>query len=167
LIDELADLVEGRAPSVVKSRIDAQPGEAAAFAFARHQYKVLISIREDFLADLETLRPRMPAVGFNRLRLQHMNGAAALLVVNQAPQLIDAAVAERVVRFVAAEQDQSPLEELKVEPALLSVVCRELNKKQPWVRHASRRICSPGVRSRCCQISTSEVRPTYRCCGNS
>jgi hypothetical protein len=41
----------------------------------------------------------MPAVGFNRLRLQHMNGAAALLVVNQAPQLIDAAVAERVVRF--------------------------------------------------------------------
>jgi formylglycine-generating enzyme required for sulfatase activity len=130
LIDELADLVEGRAPSVVKSRIDAQPGEAAAFAFARHQYKVLISIREDFLADLETLRPRMPAVGFNRLRLQHMNGAAALLVVNQAPQLIDAGVAERVVRFVAAEQDQSPLEELKVEPALLSVVCRELNKKR-------------------------------------
>ena len=130
LIDELADLVEGRAPSAFKSRIDAQPGEAAAFAFARHQYKVLISIREDFLADLETLRPRMPAVGFNRLRLQHMNGAAALLVVNQAPQLIDAAVAERVVRFVAAEQDHPPLEELKVEPALLSVVCRELNKKR-------------------------------------
>ena len=130
LVTQLADLVEGRVPSNVKMRVEANPSEAGEFAFARHQYKVLISIREDFLADLETLRVRMPAVGFNRLRLRRMNGAAALMVVNQAPHLIDALVAERVVRFVGADAENVPLQELEIEPALLSVVCRELNTKR-------------------------------------
>jgi len=44
----------------------------------------------------------MPSVALNRLRLQRMNGSAALRVVAQAEHLIDLPVAEKVVRFVAA-----------------------------------------------------------------
>jgi hypothetical protein len=129
-VDQLSDLSEGRPPTMLKAWIDAHPEDASAFSFSHHHYKIVLSIREDFLADLEALRARMPAVALNRLRLRGMNGETALLVVNQAPRLIDPDVAVRVVRFVAADQRQLPLADLEVEPALLSVVCRELNNKR-------------------------------------
>ena len=130
LIEQLADLAEGRLPAALKAWIDEHPDDAGAFAFGRHHYKVLLSIREDFLPDLDALRARMPSVALHRLRLHRMNGEAALLVVNQARYLIDAEVAEQVVRFVAADRRNLPLAELEVDPALLSVVCRELNNRR-------------------------------------
>lgn len=129
-LDELADLAECRPPVKLKAWIDEHPEEASTFNFGRHYYKILLGIREDFLPDLETLRARMPTVALNRLRLRRMNGEAALLVVNQAQHLIDPEVGEQVVRFVAADQRHLPLVELEIEPALLSVVCRELNNRR-------------------------------------
>jgi hypothetical protein len=129
-LDQLADLAEGRPPARLKAWVDEHPDKASTFDFGRHYYKLLLSIREDFVPDLETLRTRMPMVALNRLRLGRMNGEAALRVVNQAAQLIDADVAEQVVRFVAAGKDHPPLSELEIEPALLSVVCRELNNRR-------------------------------------
>lgn len=130
LIEQLSDLAEGRVPAQLKASIDAQPETARDFSFTRHYYKVLLSLREDFLPDLDALRVKMPALTLNRLRLRRMNGEAALLVVNQVPHLIDPDVAESVVRFVAADRRALPLAELEVEPALLSVVCRELNARR-------------------------------------
>jgi WD40 repeat protein len=129
-IEQLADLAEGRPPAALKARMDQHPEEAEAFNFSRHHYKIVLSIREDFLPDLEALRPRMPTIALNRLRLERMNGDAALHVVNQARHLIDEHVAEQVVRFVAADRRGRRLVDLNVEPALLSVVCRELNSKR-------------------------------------
>lgn len=133
LIEQLADLVEGRPPARLKARLDEHPEEAKEFSFSHHDYKILLSIREDFLPDLEALRARMPALALNRFRLRRMNGEAAVLVVNQAHHLIDPDVAEQVVRFVAADHRDVPLADLEVEPALLSVVCRELNNKRKAV----------------------------------
>ena len=79
----------------MKAWLDAHPSDAAAFTFSRHHYKILLTIREDFLAELEGLRGRLSAVALNRYRLRPMNGSAALLVAHQAPHLIDAEVAER------------------------------------------------------------------------
>ena len=129
-LDQLADLAECRPPAQLKARVDDHPEEASAFNFGRHYYKILGGIREDFLPDLETLRTRMPTVALNRLRLLPMNGNAALLVVNQAQHLIEPDVAEQVVHFVAADQSHLELSGLKIEPALLSVVCRELNNRR-------------------------------------
>jgi hypothetical protein len=133
-LEQLADLVEGRPPARLRAWIDQHPDEAGAFDFDRHYYKVLLGIREDYLPELETLRTSMPRVALNRLRLRRMNGEAALLVVNQAARLFDdnvpePKVPERIVRFVAADQE-SPLKELQIEPALLSVFCSELNNKR-------------------------------------
>jgi len=127
---QLADLAEGRAPVALRTWLDDHPQEAKKFSFARHHYKILVSIREDFLPELEVLRERMPSIALNRMRLQRMNGSSALQVVAYAENLIDATVAEKVVRFVAAGRDGVPLESQEVEPALLSVVCRELNNKR-------------------------------------
>jgi hypothetical protein len=128
---ELVDLVEGRPPLSLKARLDDNPRQAREFSFSEHPYKILLCLREDFLPELEGLRERVGLVTLNRLRLRRMNGEAALGVMNQAPNLISPEVAERVVRFVAAtEKPDAPLRELAIEPALLSVVCRELNNKR-------------------------------------
>ena len=128
--DQLADLAECRTPARLKEQIDDHTDEASAFNFRRHYYKVLLSLRRDFLADLDALRVHMPSVALNRMRLRRMSGEAALLVVSQAKNLIDRDVAEQVVRFVAADKRHLPLADLEVEPALLSVVSRELNNRR-------------------------------------
>jgi WD40 repeat protein len=134
-LEQLADIVEGRPPAAVKAYVDQHPDASAAFDFGRHHYKVLLSIREDFLPDLESLRPRMPALALNRFRLRRMNGEAALQVVAQAEHLIERTVARQVVAFVSADRGGTPLADLEVEPALLSVVCRELNNKRLLLGH--------------------------------
>src|SRR6185369_14960709 len=80
-LTELADLIEGRPPAAVKARIDVDPAEAKVYSFQRHNYKILLSLREDFLADLEGLSDRLPSIMRNRLRLCPMNGEQALSAV--------------------------------------------------------------------------------------
>lgn len=132
-LTELVALCEGAPPEVVRARLDEHPEEARELSFNRHPYKILLSLREDFVPDLEGLRGRIRSIAQNRFRLLRMNGANALQVVTRpGAHLVEPDVAERVVRFVAGrdEADDTPLAELEVEPALLSVVCRELNNKR-------------------------------------
>jgi formylglycine-generating enzyme required for sulfatase activity len=138
---ELADLVEARPPLQLRARWELEPpgkrpSEAARFTFERHRYKVLLTLREDFLPDLEALGDKMGSVAHNRFRLERMNGVAALQAVNQARHIISPEVAERVVRFVAAADPHDELVNLEVEPALLSVVCGELNSQRLERREA-------------------------------
>jgi hypothetical protein len=134
--EQVADLIEGRPPAALKLWLDEHPEEARNFTFNRHYYKVLLSAREDFLPELEVLRARIPSIAVNRFRLQRMNGSAALRVVARPKHLIDLNIAERVVRFVAAGHSGAALENLEVEPALLSVVCRELNNKRQHLKES-------------------------------
>ena len=132
-LEELADLIEARPPETLKARLEADPRIGRELNFGRHPYKVMLSLREDFLPQLEELRERIGSLAHNRFRLRPMDGEAALSVVIQNPELIEPEVAERVVRFVAAADPgdtDAPLEQLRVEPALLSVVCRELNNRR-------------------------------------
>lgn len=133
ILDEIADLVEGRIPPSVKERLDRDPDGVRAFDVTTHRYRVIISLREDFLSELEGLRARMPSIARNRMRLRPMDGEAALLVVDQTKgRLIDSELAKRVVRTVAGRKDDPnvPLEDLQVEPAILSLFCRELNLRR-------------------------------------
>ncbi len=127
---QLADLAEGRAPEVLQRWLEGHPEDTSKFAFGRHQYRVLMGVREDFVAEVDDLRTLMPAIAVSRKRLLAMNGEGALEVVNQAPHLISPEVAEQVVRFVAKAESGSNLAEAVVDPALLSVMCSELNEKR-------------------------------------
>jgi tetratricopeptide (TPR) repeat protein len=122
---DLADLVENRPPVALESRIDRDEADASKFDFARADYRILISLREDYLAHLEGLKAQMPSVTQNRMRLARMTGPQAVAAVRApAPHLVSEAVAEAVVRFVAGGAD---LARAEVEPSLLSLICRELN----------------------------------------
>ena len=86
---------------------------------------MLIALREDYLAHLESLKGIMPSITQNRMRLARMTGAQALsAVVKPGGKLVSQEVAEAIVRFVAGG---SELANAEVEPSLLSLVCRELN----------------------------------------
>jgi len=124
-IEELADLVENRPPLALERRLEHDDSAADDFDFARADYRILIALREDYLAHLESLKGTMPSITQNRMRLARMTGAQALsAVIKPGGRLVSQEVAESIVRFVAGGAELSNAE---VEPSLLSLVCRELN----------------------------------------
>jgi hypothetical protein len=124
-IEDLADLVENRAPAAVESRIESEQASSDDFDFTRCDYRVLIALREDYLAHLEAFKGAMPSITQNRMRLAPMTGAQALAAVRKpGGALVSEEVAEAIVRFVAGGAE---LANAEVEPALLSLICRELN----------------------------------------
>ena len=52
-LDDLADLVENRAPKALEARIEQDDAAAERFDFTRADYRILIALREDYLAHLE------------------------------------------------------------------------------------------------------------------
>ncbi len=124
-LDELADLVENRPPADLERRLEEDEANADDFDFARADYRILISLREDYLAHLESVKGTMPSITQNRMRLARMNGEQALsAVIKPGGKLVSQEVAESIVRFVAGG---SELPNAEVEPSLLSLICRELN----------------------------------------
>jgi hypothetical protein len=134
----LADLVENYIPAAVRLRQEAR-GEPVPFPHEQPNNKVILSLREDFVSRLDGLRAAMPLVMHNRFAIARMNGEQALLAVREPGQgIVDGPVATQIVRFVAAAnqsraaaqgEDLNPAD-LQVDPALLSVVCRELNTRR-------------------------------------
>jgi hypothetical protein len=124
-VAELADLVENRPPKAFEAKLEEDESAAEHFDFARSDYRVLIALREDYLAPLEGLKKDIPSISQNRLRLAPMTGNQALAAVLQpGRKLVTEEVAAAIVRFVAGGAE---LANAEVEPSLLSLICRELN----------------------------------------
>ena len=124
-LEDLADLVENRPPAALEARLDDDDAAVESFDFTRSDYRVLIALREDYLAHLESVKGIMPSIGQNRMRLARMTGAQALDAVQKpGGKLVNEEVAEAIVRFTAGG---SELRNAEVEPSLLSLICRELN----------------------------------------
>jgi hypothetical protein len=139
--DELGDLAENRIPAHVAARMSSDPAAASRLDVRVSKYKLVLSLREDFLADLEAWRPAIPAISRSRARLLRMRPEQAFeAVYRTAPHLLDQATARDIVAIVAgqdlrgtrqpaeqpAAEDDAPSGE--VEPALLSLFCQGLNE---------------------------------------
>ncbi len=124
-IEDLADLVENRPPKALEARLETDETLIERFDFSRVDYRILIALREDYLAHLEGVKGAMPSITQNRMRLARMNGQQALAaVMKPGGKLVSQEVAEAIVRFIAGG---SELRNAEVEPSLLSLICRELN----------------------------------------
>lgn len=133
-LEDLADLVENRAPRALEARLDADEAGLEKFDFTRSDYRILIALREDYLAHLEGLKGGMPSVTQNRMRLARMTGPQALAAVTRPGRaLVSDEVAKQIVTFVSGAGDLATAE---VEPSLLSLVCRELNETRRARGHA-------------------------------
>lgn len=152
-VTELAALIENHPPDRVEARFNREPKLVAGYDFDRQDHRVLLSLREDYLAHLHDLGSRIPSITVNNLRLAPLDGARALDAVEKpGGALVTRDVAEAIVRFVAgAAPDRAtgdghaaaggrapgpvrPVEALVVDPSLLSLFCRELNQKRRAAR---------------------------------
>jgi hypothetical protein len=144
-LEELGDLIEGRTPRSVEIAVESGKADSKDYVFTRHLYKVLIGIRADFLDELEKLeagipfsdsRRGIPSLRVNRMPLEPLSGLEALEVTEAGgPELVTQDVGEEIVRLVSGESAGSRrrLNELVVDPALLSLFCRELNERRKAV----------------------------------
>ena len=131
---ELESVIEHRPPDAVRDRLELSPDDALGYDFQRQSVKFILSLREDFLPQLDPWRSRMPSLLPHRFRLERMTGAQALGVVERAGRdLVEPAVAQQIVDFVSTSQrrrEARSMERRDVEPGLLSVVCDELNRRR-------------------------------------
>lgn len=139
--DELGDLAENRIPVQVAARMSSDPATATRLDVRVSRYKIVLSLREDFLADLESWRAAIPAISRSRARLLRMRPDQAFeAVYKTASHLLDQSTARDIVAIVAGEDlrgtrqsiDQHPDQDEasigEVEPALLSLFCQGLNE---------------------------------------
>jgi YD repeat-containing protein len=142
-IDVLACLVENRPPEALARAVEADPELSRRYDFRQDDYRVVISLREDFLPHLESLKRHMPSVMENRMRLTRMDREQALqAVIGPGREIVEESVAREIVAFVAgrareglatvtdAEEAEDSAASSAVDPALLSLVCDELNRRR-------------------------------------
>lgn len=138
----LANLVENRPPDALARGLDADADFAARYDFRQDDYRVVISLREDFLAHLESFKQRMPSVMENRMRLKPMTEEQALqAVLGPGREIVEEPVGREIVAFVAGKargtqptsatsaalESATPAE---ADPVLLSLVCDQLNRRR-------------------------------------
>jgi WD40 repeat protein len=146
--NDLGDLVENRIPADLVARIEDDEDLAARFDLRNRNYKLLISLREDSLRQLEGWRQPIPTLGHSRMRLLRMQAGEALDAVHKpAEEMMSRSLAARVVEIIAGEDLDRPRDTAftdihhpgddmgasggpEVEPALLSLFCRELNEQR-------------------------------------
>jgi hypothetical protein len=117
------------------------------FTYDVQPLKILLSIREDYLADLESLNQKIPSLLKNgRVHLQPMDGLQACAAIERpsnsdGSQIISSRISHKVIEHIGVKRlplrfdkvdswDRSDLHNWEVEPFLLSIVCRELNEKR-------------------------------------
>ena len=140
LLAELSELIENRPPV----GIDLSHYEDGASAL-----RVVLTLREDYLHQLERHKRQLPALMRNRMELLELSGPNALQAVLEpgrkivaaaslanaadvpragaTPALVEVSVAEAIVRHVAGRSADTPLDEIDAVPPLLSLLCAELN----------------------------------------
>ncbi len=132
LFGQLADLVENRAPEALQRQFQSNPERAAAYDFGPSPARLVLALREDYLAQLEQWKATLPSLMRNRMPLRLLSGPQALEAVvrpgrMEGRDLVSDEVGAQIVRFVAQRPDGTPLEDIEAVPPLVSLLCERLN----------------------------------------
>ncbi len=129
-LEQLADLIENRVPQSVRRRVEADAVRLPYDAL-RQDYKVILSLREDFVPKLDGLRPLLPAIMRNRFALAPLDAGCACAVVLGAGRtwIADDDAREIVAAVVGGDGPLVYHPDAEVEPAYLSVMCHELFRR--------------------------------------
>ena len=127
-IDELYDNLP---PSNIKNIIESTDSYIPFHDDTK--YKLVLSLREDFLARLEDYSREIPILRKNRFGLKSMDGRQAFEVITSPiPDLVDEEVALKIVRKISGHTRDISKDELSgisVETSILSLFCSELFKR--------------------------------------
>lgn len=135
LFEELGDLIQNRVPPAVVQRLRGRDELLDRIDLDAQDYRVLLSLREDFLPELESWSDLIPRLGTNRVRLLPMSQEQALQAVERTGgALIDHEGALRIVDFLGRQASSGAPGTRRparhIEPALLSLVCSSLNAER-------------------------------------
>jgi hypothetical protein len=135
-------LIEDRPPDGTRRRIDRSPEQAEKFRKDGAPCKIVLSLREDYLAALEELAHDYPSLRHNRMILRPMNGLQARdVILKPGEGLVAPAVVPQILRLVSGERGgfdptlkgaalENSLGRVQIDPPLLSLFCRELNNRR-------------------------------------
>jgi hypothetical protein len=134
--EDLADLAENRIPAALATRLGDRPASEIGLDVQAMPYKIVVSLREDFLADLESWRVTIPSLRRNRMRLLPMGPVQAFEAVHNSrtSHLVSEAIGRKIVAFLSSGAGPTESDGLPsaagptVEPALLSLFCRGVNE---------------------------------------
>jgi hypothetical protein len=138
-LEELRSLINNAPPDAVRKQFETDPALVERFDFEKRTVKVLLCLREDYLPHFDSTRKHFLSLGQNRMRLEPLRGDKAIeAVIKPAKGLVDEEVAIRIIDFVSGDKTRANSEALTreglprrvIEPALLSLVCRELNQRR-------------------------------------
>ncbi|MGD0345455.1 MAG: ATP-binding protein [Terracidiphilus sp.] len=128
ILEQVADLAENRVPAAVQQRAEAS-GERLAVEAGAPNYKIVFSLREDFVWRLDSLRPILPAILRNRFALGPLDAARGLEIIRSAgKQWVTDEVAQDIIAAVISSRRGEGLDSAaeEIEPAYLNVMCNEL-----------------------------------------
>ena len=118
-------------PAFITQMLESREGHSSLNV--KQNFRIVIIMREDFLARLEDYAYDSPALRKNRVGIKRMNGNQALQVITAPqPDLVSRDVALSIIAKVAGREiKDSPafLEQLSVDTSLLSLFCSEVYTK--------------------------------------
>ena len=149
-IRQFADLVRGRLPEKVREKYrgmlqtleamtpEARDLEKLLYGAGAPVVKILISLREDYLAFLDHLGKRIPKVYHSRYRLPSLTLEQARDAIIKPPYQkilakrsfhIDNAAIEKIMQFLTMQSSASGISAEIVGPPQLQVLCRQLEEQ--------------------------------------
>jgi hypothetical protein len=130
IFNRLGDLIENRIPAELSS--DAAKAKRSKLDLGSQRYRIVLSFREDFLAEVQTWERRIPSLLRNYLRLEPMSRARAIEAVERSgADVLERDVAPIIVDFVGGQgAESSEAAATVIEPVLLSLCCYQLNRQR-------------------------------------
>ena len=133
--EQISDLCDNKLPSYIKDYINNRDNERVEYLESAN-YRFVVSLREDFLARLEELAEKIPALKRNRFSLQCTNEEQALeIIMKPSPGLVSEEIAIQIIERVTGKKYRKDFTirdqpDILVEPSILSLFCSELDKKR-------------------------------------
>jgi WD40 repeat protein len=139
-VTEITDLIENQVPETVEEQCQKE-GKSLAFPRQELNIRVIFSLREEYLPQLESFSNYLPSVKLSRYRISHLKGEDAVkAVIEPAKKIVlDRGVAEEIIKKIPPgkdvdynpyKPDVEPWERRKIEPFLLSLFCYRINEKR-------------------------------------
>lgn len=129
---QLGDLLENRIPKALAERLNQDDELFDQLNPDSQPYRFLLSLREDYLPDLEEWSELIPRLSPNRFRLLPMTAPQAIAAVQKTGgELVTPQDAENIVEYLSANQtagQQKRRGVTQIEPALLGLMCAGLNE---------------------------------------
>jgi WD40 repeat protein len=137
IIEELYWLVEDQfPPELTKQALEDNDKKARKLLYsnARPHFKVILSLREDFLPQMNSLKSRIPSINRAPFRVIHLDGIQARDVISKPEGSVkDENTIQKILKLFYPKKEIGeggvPEKKLEVVPAFLSLVCSRMFEK--------------------------------------